>query len=329
MEASQPGERGLIELLTRGLYRNARVIAGAGEDDAALLSFGDSLLAAKTDIMLESTHFPKGMKPEEMGRKVAVANLSDLAAMGASPLALLFSFGIPANFDVAKLRRIVRGIDAACSQYKAPFVGGDTKKAGELSIGGFALGWVGKDEALRRCNARAGDTVAVTGEIGNAALGLRIMLGGGKAGGYSKLLKAFTHPKARIKEGRAVAKCKVSAACMDITDGLLFSAGEIARMSGVCLSLERESIPISKEARRFAKEHYVKESYLLNNGEDYELILAIRGERFEEVKNSVEHVGGSLIRIGEVIKGKEVLLDGRRVNTAGYDSLKPHYQKGF
>src|SRR5271157_572759 len=113
MKASELGERKLIELLTRGLYTNKRVVAGAGEDDAALISFCGKELVAKSDIMFSSTHFPKAMKPEQIGRKVAIANISDLAAMGASPLAMLFSFGIPPQFDVSKLSGIMRGMNKA------------------------------------------------------------------------------------------------------------------------------------------------------------------------------------------------------------------------
>jgi len=312
----------LIALLTKDLYRSKRVIAGAGEDDAALISFGDRELVATSDIMFGPTHFPKGMKPEYIGRKVAVANISDLAAMGASPLATLFSFGIPAEFEVYELKEIVRGIDAACQKYKAPFVGGDTKKARELTICGIALGEIEKGEALRRSNARAGDVVAVTGEIGNAALGLRIILGGMKTSGYTKLVDAFLKPKARVKEGRAIAECRVGAAGMDITDGLLFSAGEIARMSGVRISLESSRIPVSAEAEKFAREHKVRRSLFLDNGEDYELIVTIQKGEFENVRDRVEAIGGELTAIGSASRGRGVLLDGRRVKTAGYDSLK-------
>jgi thiamine-monophosphate kinase len=323
MKASALGERKLIALLTRGLHRDRRVLVGAGEDDAALISFCGRELVATSDIMFSSTHFPRGMKPEYIGSKVAVANISDLAAMGACPLATLFSFGVPPNFDVSELRRIIRGIDSACSKYHAPFVGGDTKKARELSICGVALGELGKGEALRRCNARAGDVVAVTGEIGNAALGLMMLLKGMKMR-YPKLLNAFLKPEARVKEGRAIAKCKVGAAGMDITDGLLFSAGEIARMSRVCLSLDSSKIPVSREARKFAKEHNVRESYLLNSGEDYELLVTIKSREFYKAKEKVEAVGGELIEIGKVKNGRRILLDGKKINATGYDSLKSH-----
>ncbi|QLJ52363.1 MAG: Thiamine-monophosphate kinase [Candidatus Fermentimicrarchaeum limneticum] len=322
MRAGELGERRLIELLVRGLYRNSRVVAGAGEDDAALLSFGDRQLVAASDIMFASTHFPTGMKPEHIGRKVAVANLSDLAAMGAFPVAMLFSFGIPTVFEVAELRGIIKGINAACSEYDAPFVGGDTKKARELTICGVALGEVRKGGALTRCNAKAGDVVAVTGEIGNAALGLKILLERMKTAGYSKLTNAFLLPRARIEEGRAIAECRVSAAGMDITDGLLFSAGEIARMSGVCLSLEKDRIPISEEARKFARKYGISEDFLLNNGEDYELLVTVRKNKFSQVRRKVETIGGSLVKIGHVVEGRGVLLDGRKLKITGYDSLK-------
>jgi thiamine-monophosphate kinase len=329
MRAGELGERGLIEVITRTLYRNKKILVGAGEDDAALIKLNGKELVVTSDIMFSSTHFPKGMEPEHIGRKVAVANISDLAAMGASPLATLFSFGLPVNFDVDELRRIISGINAVCSKYDAPFVGGDTKKSKELTICGIALGEIGKGEALRRYNAKAGDVVAVTGEIGNAALGLQIILEGMKVRGYQKLINAFVKPEARVKEGRAIAQCKVGAAAMDITDGLLFSAGEIARMSGVCILLHRDKLPVSEEAVRFAREHKISENFLLNSGEDYELLVTLRRGKFREVKDKVKGVGGNLIEIGRVVKGRGVLLDGKRIKTDGYDSLKLSKHKYF
>ncbi|MEM3555764.1 MAG: thiamine-phosphate kinase [Candidatus Micrarchaeia archaeon] len=321
------GERKLIELLTEKLYRNKSIISGAGEDDAALLKFNGKQLALTSDIMFHSTHFPPSMKSQQIGRKIAVANLSDLAAVGAKPLGMLFSFGIPPQLDFRILRGIIKGINLTCSEYNAPFIGGDTKKAKELTICGIALGEIiGKP--MRRCNAREGDIVAVTGEIGDAFLGLRIVKEGVDSKKYEKLKNAFLNPKARVREGIAIAELGVRAAGMDITDGLLFSAGEIARMSRVCLSLDSEKIPISKEAEEFTEKHEISRKTLLNNGEDYELIITLSEREFEKVRKKVTGVGGELIEIGRAIEGRGVLLDGRKVNTNGYDSFI-NKRKGF
>jgi thiamine-monophosphate kinase len=319
MKARELGERKLIELLTEHLYRNPAVLSGAGEDDAALLKFRGKVFAITSDIMFRSTHFPSRMKPQQIGRKIAVANLSDLAAVGAKPVGMLFSFGIPPNLELNFLKQIINGINSTCLEYNAPFVGGDTKKAKELTICGVGFGEVfGKP--LRRCNARRGDVVAVTGEIGNAFLGLMIAVGYREVG-YEKLLDAFLNPTARVAEGTAIANSKFRAAGMDVTDGLLFSAGEIARMSRVCLSLHSEKIPISKEAEEFAKKLKIGKELLLNAGEDYELIITVAESNFKSLQRRINKVGGKLTEIGEVVEGSGVLLDGKKIKTNGYDSF--------
>lgn len=324
MEVAQLGERKLVELLTKNLYKG-RAVVGAGEDDAAVVEVGGRWVVLTSDIMFESTHFPKGMKPESIGRKAAVANLSDIAAMGAKPVAMLFSFGVPPRFEFASFRSMMKSINRTCEEHSAAFVGGDTKKSDELTICGMGVGEVGRGRALRRCNARVGDVVAVTGEIGNAAAGLRVIEEGIK--GYGKLADAFLNPKARVREGMALSG--YAGAGMDVTDGLLFSAEEIARMSGVCMSIERKKIPISKEAREFVAEHELDEFFLLNGGEDYELLVTINKKIFKKARERVERVGGRLIEIGRVVEGRGVLLDGERVKAEGYDSFAQFKQKYF
>jgi len=316
------GEKRLVEKITKKLYKNKNVLIGAGEDDAAVVNAHGKLMVLKSDIMFESSHFPKNMESYYIGRKVTVSNLSDIAAMGAEPLAVLFSFGLPENYKAEQVYEIIRGIGETCREYKTPFVGGDTKKARELTIGGAAFGILEKDEILKRSNAKAGDVIAVTGKIGDAALGLEVLLKRIRISRDNRnFVDAFLMPKARIKEGRAIAKSKVGAAAMDISDGLLYTAYEIARMSGVKIELEREKIPISKYATQLCREVGVDHDYLLNGGEDYELLVAIRRSRFDEIRSRVERVGGKLIEIGEVERGRGVKLDGKIVEARGYDAF--------
>jgi thiamine-monophosphate kinase len=315
------GEKRLVWRITEKLYRNENVIIGAGEDDAAVVNAHGKLVVLKSDMVIESSHFPKTIGGYYVGRKVTIANLSDIAAMGAEPLAFLASFGLPENYNVEKVDEIVKGINETCKEYKTPFVGGDTKKTKELVISGAAFGVVEKDEVLRRKNAKPGDVVAVTGSIGNAVLGLEILLR--KVGGRKnkKFVDAFLMPKARIKEGGVIAKSRVGAAAMDISDGFLYTACEIAKISGVRIDLEREKIPISKDAIRLCGEIGMSYNQLLNGGEDYELLVTIEKSKFEEIKSKIEKIGGRLIEIGRARNGHGVRLDGKAVEARGYDAF--------
>lgn len=316
------GEKRLVERITSKLYKNENVILGAGKDDAAVVNAHGKLVVLKSDMMVESSHFPKNIGSYYIGRRVTIANLSDIAAMGAEPLAFLASFGLPEDYEVEKVDEIVRGINETCMEYKTPFVGGDTKKAKELLISGAAFGVVGKDEILKRSNARPGDVVVVTASIGNAVLGLEILLrkiGIGKKN--KEFVDAFLMPRARIGEGRIIAKSRVGAAAMDISDGFLYTACEIAKMSGVRIDLEKEKIPISKDAIQLCEEVGLSSKQLLNGGEDYELLVTIKKSRFKRIKTKVEKIGGRLIEVGKVERGSGVRLDGKIVDARGYDAF--------
>ena len=221
-----------------------------------------------------------------------------------------------------KVDEIVRGIDETCKEYETPFVGGDTKKAKELVLSGAALGVIERGEILRRSNAKAGDIVAVTGNIGNAVLGLEILLRKIRISRKNrKFVNAFLMPEARVREGRVIAKSKVGAAAMDISDGFLYSACEIAKMSRVRIDLDREKIPISEDAIQASGEFGMSCEQLLYGGEDYELLVAIRENMFDEIREKIKKVGGRLIEVGEARSGRGVRLDGKVIEARGYDAF--------
>ncbi len=312
-------ERSLVENLTSGLYSNKDVLVRAGEDDAAVIQFGSARLVLTTDIMFERTHFPRGMRFEEMGRKITIANLSDLAAMGARPLAFLCSLGLPNKMRAPDAEKIIEGINSTCKEYRVPFVGGDSKRAREITLCGFAVGVV-EGRALLQKNARAGDVIAITGTIGSAACGLHALLNNKHAN--KKLIRSFTHPRARIIEGQTISRARVNAAGVDITDGLLYSARLLSEKSKVRIEIEKNKIPITNEARAYARANELDDDYLLDTGEDYELLLSLRARDFEKIKNKLARVGCKLAKIGKVSRGAGVFLDGKRVVSHGYDAFE-------
>jgi len=324
MLVSELGEKRLVEMFVRNLYGSDLVTVPAGVDDTASVAHCGEELVLKTDVMFSSTHFPAGMGFKAMGRKVAVANLSDIAAMGARPLALLMAFGVPPGMDSEDLEKVFDGINGACEEHRCPFVGGDTKKAKELTLAGMAVGACKREELLLRANAKPGDVVAVTGSVGAAACGMLILTKGLKLSPKlsGPLVEAFTNPVARIPEGRAIASAAPGSAGMDITDGLFYTAGEIARASGVGMRIYEGKLPFSNEARKFAHEQqHASPVRLLEYGEDYELVVCIRKKLFGKAKNAVEDAGGTLTEIGEVIGDKKIYLGSEPVDTHGYDAI--------
>lgn len=325
-------ERELVKKITSKLFAKKNVLVRAGEDDAAVIEIGGRKLAFTTDIGFRATHFPRAMSFHEIGFKTIAANLSDLAAMGAKPECVLASVGIPSGMKVEEVGELAKGMNEACEKYKASFVGGDTKKAKELTVAVCAIGEIVEGgRVLRRNNARAGDLVCVTGEIGNAVCGLRILLSNknGKTNTKTKnadeqnknqtakLVRSFIQPIPRIREALILSSACSRVAAIDCSDGLLFTAGEIAEASRVRIEIDRKKIPVSREAREYAKRNGLSKRDLLDAGEDYELVVCLSEKDFKRARKK----GVKLRVIGRVEKGEGLLVDGKKVETKGYDAF--------
>ncbi|MFH0817848.1 MAG: thiamine-phosphate kinase [Candidatus Micrarchaeota archaeon] len=305
-------ERKIIASICKGIKNPQEVLIGASKDDAACIRAGTKILAITSDIMFANSHFPKKMPLASIGRKAVVANISDLASMGAKPKYLVLSLGIPRGFT--GLSRVILGIKKTCAKYGAIIIGGDTKRSRELTISICAIGEI-EGRTLTRNNAKSGDVVAVTGNIGSAYLGLHSLL-------YNKsasrlLVNAFNNPKARVEEGLILSRFSSRASAMDITDGLLYTASEIARESKVGIKIDPKLITISRLAKIYAKKNKISFTHLINTGEDYELLVCLSENDFKKLNKRA-----GLIRIGKVIKSKGVYLDNNPISERGYDAFR-------
>ena len=186
LKVSDIGEKELV----RYIIANSKDIT---PDDTAITKLTDSNLISTCDMLIQSRHFPKNMSYFDMGFKSVTVNVSDLAAMGAEPLGFLLSIAIPKDLDVNCFKEIIAGVLSACDYYAIPLIGGDTNEAYEIIISGTALGL--SDNPLMKDTYDKGDLIAVTGDIGLAALGFEL----------ETLDNIYTKkslkPKARIKEG--------------------------------------------------------------------------------------------------------------------------------
>ncbi len=221
-------------------------------DDAALIDFGSKYLVASSDMLLEKSHFPPQMKPEEMGWKIVTVNVSDLAAMGAHPRGFLVSMGLPRDMDVEFFDKLIDGILEACEHYDIPLIGGDTNESPQLVLDGTALGEVDKKNVMMKSKtaqgpAEPGDLIAVTGGLGLAAAGFEFLL----SEIYPELLdksnfsinssniqktknlikKHALRPRARLNEGIIAAESGMFKGATDITDGLASELEEILKSS--------------------------------------------------------------------------------------------------
>jgi len=295
--------------LVARLLRTVRI----RNDDAALLD-AKGKLALTTDISFSGSHSPRGTSYYDMGWRSAVSNLSDLAAMGAKPLAFLLSMGLPPVLANKASVKIAEGARDACKAHHTKYAGGDMKRAREITLAGFTLGRV-EGKPLLRSNARPGDVVCVSGSIGDAACGFHALSKKKKAA--PRLLNAFLKPRALVREAALVSKNAKRAACMDVTDGLLFTCSELARLSKVRIDIESLSIPVSSEAHDFCASNKLTVEKLLNWGEDYALVFSMSTRDFERLYKKAK-----LVCIGFASKGRGLRLDGRRIRPRGYDAFK-------
>lgn len=274
LKVSDIGEKELV----RYIIANSRSIT---PDDTAITAFNNTNLISTCDMLIQSRHFPENMSYYDMGFKAVTVNVSDLAAMGAEPLGFLLAIALPKDLDIDSFKEILEGVLKACDYYEIPLIGGDTNESSEIIITGTALGLT--DKPIMKDTYQKGDLIAVTGDIGLAALGFEL---GDLDNIYSKhALK----PKAKIKEGIILKDFATSAT--DITDGLASELYEIKK-DNYGFMIYEEMLGISDEYKRLADN--LNLDYLdliLHVGEDFELLFTISKDNIEKLPFDYKVIG--------------------------------------
>jgi thiamine-monophosphate kinase len=303
------GERKIIEIILGCLDQMPNMPIPFGDDVSAVDIGNEKLAVIKTDMLVGKTDVPPGMNLWQAARKAVVMNISDLAAKGVKPYALLASIGIPGTFTEKDVHQIGEGLNAGAREYNTYVLGGDTNEASDLVISCTAFGIVEKHFLMKRNGAKPNDLLAVTGFFGKSSSGLQILLEALKAPVHikEKLVNTVLMPKARLKEGLALAQTQAVTASIDSSDGLAWSLHEISRASNVGFVID--NLPIAYEVEEFAGFSSLNPIELsLYGGEEYELVVAIKPKRWEKAKEATEHVGTPLIKIGQITKEKSFLL---------------------
>lgn len=298
-------------------------------DDAALLDFGENYLVACSDMLMESSHFPIEMNPYQIGHKVVTVNVSDIAAMGADTVGIIVSLGLPRNMLITDFDNLVEGILDACEKYDMTLIGGDTNESTELTLCGTCIGLIKKENVLLKSGARPGDIVAVTGPLGLAAAGFKVLYNSHhfivNKNTQDLVLKHALKPEARLEEGILLAKSGFVTSATDITDGLLSEIGEMIDASGnkIGMVIEQELIPIPEEVIEIADLTGSDPLEMsIAYGEDFEILLTVSNDIFDELKSQF-----NLYQIGVVdSSGKIKMIDkaGKTniLTPRGYEHLK-------
>jgi len=253
-DASEPplGEAAFLKWLA-GSERPPKALRVPLGDDAAVwrLSSGEDLVLT-ADALAEGTHFERGTDPRLVGRKALAVNLSDLAAMGASPLCALATCALPRGFAPSLPRALVKGLRELGAIFSCPLVGGDTiSHQGELVLSVSVLGRLLPRGPIRRDTAQAGDLIAVTGAIGGSGRGRHLIF------------------QPRLRESQRLLEAGPPSAMMDISDGLLLDLYRMAEASGTGFLLHGNRVPLHAEVREDPLR-------ALAEGEDFELLVCAR-----------------------------------------------------
>jgi thiamine-monophosphate kinase len=309
MKLSALGEGKIISWITEFLGKPRGVPVPVG-DDAAVVKIGARKLAVCSDMIQDGSHIYKGMTPFQAGRKVAVVNFSDLASMGAKPKGFLLDISISQDEEFTRFKDIFRGVESACQEAGAKFLGGDMNKGDKLILSGFAFGEV--EKPMKRQGASIGDIVAVTGYLGSAACGWQILQKGLDLKCFSEeerdkiqknIIKNCVEPRARVKEGLIMANSGYVSSCTDISDGLAFSLGYMR--DGYGFEIYEDDIPIRKEVDLVCDKFELDKKLLKYHiGEDFELLCTVKPSKFRYLQEKVP----SLRPIGKVVEGGKIKL---------------------
>lgn len=297
---SQLGEFGLIKHLTEKFSLKQDSTELSIGDDAAIINPEGKKVVISTDVLAEGVHFNLGYAPlKHLGYKAVVVNLSDIAAMNATPTQILVSIAVSSRFPVEAVDEVYAGIQLACEKYGVDLVGGDTTSSTSgLVISITAVGLENSEKIVKRSGAKPNDLLVVTGDLGGAYMGLQILerehavyLANPnmqpEMEGYDYILERQLKPEARTDAKKTLEELDIlPTAMMDISDGLASEILHLSDQSKVGFRLYEEKIPMDSLTISTAEEFNLNPVVAaLSGGEDYELLFTISPNDFEKIKN--------------------------------------------
>ncbi len=307
-------ERDIVECLNnQNVEGKPGLLHGIGDDCAVLEKDTDRSWLVSMDTLVETVHFDLRWHPaEKLGRKAVAVNVSDIAAMGGTPLFIFLSLGLPQAFDPSWVHGFSEGIAGACREYGCLLVGGDTVHSREgVVITITVIGDVPVDEVIYRNGALPGDIIWVSGELGLAAAGLEICKSDIVYDNASMkaIVEAHLNPQPRVRLGRMLAKSGLVHAMMDLSDGLATDLSHLCKQSGVGAVIRSEKLPTSPglldTANLLGQNPF---DLMLKGGEDYELVFVTAVDAAPKIKALSQKAGVSVTRIGTIVEKQGVNL---------------------
>ncbi len=321
----KPREFRRIDAFFAPLSRGAAGAFGLQDDAAVLTPPAGRDLVITTDTLVAMVHFLEEDAPADLAAKLLRVSLSDLAAMGAEPVAYTLNLALPHEIDDAWLAAFASGLAQDQAHYGIDLIGGDTVSTpGMLTLGATLFGTVPAGLALRRAGAVAGDLVMVSGTIGDGALGLLAVqdrLSGIRAEVIEELAQRYRRPEPRVVLGQGL--IGLASAAVDVSDGLAGDLAHLAAASGVAVVLEAPMVPLSAAAAEVLHADPSLLLRVLTGGDDYELAFAVPPGRRDQVEKIARSGGVDVTVVGRVEQGRGLVVQdsqGRAMDlpTLGY-----------
>jgi thiamine-monophosphate kinase len=304
--APDSGEFGRIRRFFRPLSDGFPGALGLTNDAAVFGVPSDRELVVTTDGMVGEVHFLSTDPPGDIAAKLLRVNLSDLAAMGADPLAYTLVTALPKGLGDDWLAAFAAGLEADQRRYGIGLAGGDSvSTAGPMSFTVTAFGLVPRGQALPRSGGRPGDRVFVTGTIGDAALGLGVSFGtltAGSDGDRAFLLSRLRRPEPRLGVGAGLRG--LASAGLDVSDGLIADLAHIAEESGCRAEVAAARVPVSGAARAVLAAGAATIETLITGGDDYELLFTAPVDRVPAIQTLARSTGVPIVEIGRLTEGE-------------------------
>jgi thiamine-monophosphate kinase len=301
------GEQGLLAKLQSFCLKEV-----IGDDGAVLSIASDRRLVVTTDLLVDGVHFSdRTTSAYDVGWRAAAANLSDLAAMGATPLGIVVGLSLPGEVPLTWVEELYRGLTACLTKYQTPIVGGDVCRSQVITVAITAFGQALPEEIIRRDRAQIGDCILVTGVHGASRAGLELLLKPENGLNLTsteraKLISAHQRPQPRLDILPYLQELNLDRAIagMDSSDGLADAILQICRCSGVGACINANLIPISPSLSKLVESEQAL-TWALYGGEDFELVLCLPQAAAEAL---VTQIGGNAAIIGKIVSGDRVLL---------------------
>ena len=319
-------EQKLINMIARRLtIRSERIAGWIGDDAAVVGSKGD--VVTTIDAFVDGVHFHRNWPMAAIGHKAMAATISDIAAMGVSPGEAFVALGIDRSASDADIDEIYSGMEEVAEKCEVTICGGDLTRSEMLFIALSVNGWApDAGQIVTRSGAKPDDLICVTGCLGGAGAGLKLLEGVEteiSQAVRSDLVRRQQRPEPRVELGQALARSGATS-MIDLSDGLATDARHLAEESGVTMKIELERLPLQEGVNEVATQLGLSApEFAAQAGEDFELLATVSCEQKDRAEHAVQAAGGSLTWIGSAMHGEGRLrligLGSAEIDLSGFD----------